>query len=461
MVGQDGVEGAMRALYRAGIWLSVDELKGRRHVVRGSTTIPVSHALLRGPQASGHFTVRTSGSGGLAAPLEVDLAAERDSAVNLFLSFYARGALEWEKGHCSVPGGSALNGLLKHAACGTPIRRWFCPIDPAAPGLHPRYLWSARALRMGGWMAGVPMPVPEQVPMDDPTPMVQWFHDTLRRGSTPHLRVAASRAVSICQAALDLGTDIAGAQFMLGGEPITAARRGIVERAGANVFVSYSSVDAGSMGNGCLAAEAPDDVHLYTHYQAIIQAGPPTSDGDLPPEALLVSTLSPHPYIPLINASLGDQATLVERQCGCPMEQFGWTTHAHNVRSFEKLTSGGMTFLSSHVLAALEESLPQRFGGAPTDYQLVEEESADGRPRLRLLVHPRLGPLDEAEVIRTFLNAVGRGSGVEHVMASLWRDAGFVRVERRAPETSTFGKIHHFRSVAARGSAPSPQASDP
>ena len=33
--------------------------------------------------------------------------------------------------------------------------------------------------------------------MDDPTPMVQWFHDTLRRGSTPHLRVAASRAVSI------------------------------------------------------------------------------------------------------------------------------------------------------------------------------------------------------------------------------------------------------------------------
>jgi hypothetical protein len=44
LVAQDGVEGAMHALYRAGIWLSVDELKGRRPVVRGSTTIPVNHA---------------------------------------------------------------------------------------------------------------------------------------------------------------------------------------------------------------------------------------------------------------------------------------------------------------------------------------------------------------------------------------------------------------------------------
>lgn len=35
------------------------------------------------------------------------------------------------------------------------------------------------------------------------------------------------------------------------------------------------------------------------------------------------------------------------------------------------------------------EALPARFGGGPTNYQLVEEARADGHPSLRLLVHAR------------------------------------------------------------------------
>ncbi|MBM2836780.1 MAG: hypothetical protein HW409_969, partial [candidate division NC10 bacterium] len=38
LVGQEGVEGALRALYRQGVYLTVDEFKGRRPVVRGNAT---------------------------------------------------------------------------------------------------------------------------------------------------------------------------------------------------------------------------------------------------------------------------------------------------------------------------------------------------------------------------------------------------------------------------------------
>ena len=74
--------------------------------------------------------------------------------------------------------------------------------------------------------------------------------------------------------------------------------------------------------------------------------------------------------------------------CGCPLERLGWTTHVQSVLSREKLTAAGMTFYDVDVVKILEHVLPQRFGGGPTDYQLVEEETAAGAPVVRLLVHP-------------------------------------------------------------------------
>jgi hypothetical protein len=38
LVGRDGLERALQVLYRGGVYLTVDELKGRRPIVRGSGT---------------------------------------------------------------------------------------------------------------------------------------------------------------------------------------------------------------------------------------------------------------------------------------------------------------------------------------------------------------------------------------------------------------------------------------
>src|SRR5262249_31532466 len=155
-------------------------------------------------------------------------------------------------------------------------------------------------------------------------------------------------------------------------------------------------------------------VHVMRDLFALIQPGADAEqDGVLPPRALLITSLHPNPLLTLLNVSLGDEATLLDRDCGCPLHGLGWTTHLHTIRSYEKLTGGGMTFLGAEVIAVLEEALPARFGGGPTDYQLVEDETPTGELCIRLLVHPRLGPLDAEEVREAFLEAIGHGSGAE------------------------------------------------
>jgi hypothetical protein len=146
---------------------------------------------------------------------------------------------------------------------------------------------------------------------------------------------------------------------------------------------------------------------------------------------------------------MGDVARMDRRRCGCALERLGWTLHLHGIRSIEKLTAGGMTFLETDVIRVLEEVLPARFGGGPTDYQLVEEEDDDGKPGLRLLVHPALGPLADQTVAETFLSAIGAGRGAERIMGLAWRDARVIRVDREPPRTTASGKILHLHAVAS------------
>lgn len=81
-VRRDGVEGALAALYAAGVCLSGDEFKGRRPVVRGSLSFTVDPATLVNPHAVVHGLSASSGSRGARTPVPIDLAFVRDHAVN-------------------------------------------------------------------------------------------------------------------------------------------------------------------------------------------------------------------------------------------------------------------------------------------------------------------------------------------------------------------------------------------
>jgi phenylacetate-coenzyme A ligase PaaK-like adenylate-forming protein len=259
-----------------------------------------------------------------------------------------------------------------------------------------------------------------------------------------------SPAVRLCHLAYESGIDLTGAVFSLGGEPLTEARRATIERVGAAISLHYGTTEAGNVGRGCLAPEAADDVHFGHDRLAVIQPGP-DSAAPFPPNATLLTSLYRHARLVLINVSLGDQAYVTQRACGCPMAELGWTTHLHSIRSYEKLTAGGMTFFDTDVMRVLDEALPARFGGSPTDYQLIDEELPDGRPGLRLLVNPRLGSLNETVIRDVFLAEIARTSATEAVMTRVWRDAGLPIVERAAAHPTPGGKVQHVhRAQQAR-----------
>jgi hypothetical protein len=213
-------------------------------------------------------------------------------------------------------------------------------------------------------------------------------------------------------------------------------------------------MECGPIAYGCLRPDAPDDVHVLSDLHAVIQPddGHPDDntlqDCAAGPAArpLYVTALHPRAPFVMLNVSMGDQAVMIERSCGCPLDRPGWTIHLTAIRSYEKLTGAGVTFHDTDVIRILEIVLPGRFGGTPLDYQLLEEETDGGDPRLRLLVHPRLGKLDEQAIVDAFLSGLDTATSVAPLMVRLWREIDILRVERLPPSATASGKILHFHS---------------
>ena len=118
-----------------------------------------------------------------------------------------------------------------------------------------------------------------------------------------------------------------GASEPSAGEPLPDAHRRKQRRAG--------------LHSHCLDEGAVNEVHLLSDLNAVVQPGNADGGPSLPSRALLLTTISPTAPMVALNLSLGDQARLDQRDCGCPYQQTGWTTHLTDIESFEKLNAGG------------------------------------------------------------------------------------------------------------------------
>lgn len=170
--------------------------------------------------------------------------------------------------------------------------------------------------------------------------------------------------------------------------------------------------------------------------------------------ALFHTTLLSSSPMLLLNVESGDEAVIVERACGCAFGQLGFTTLAHSIRSYEKLTSEGNTFFGGRLVELVESVLPMRFGGGPTDYQLVEQEIG-GLTRVLLLVSPVIGPVDEQAVLQTLRDWLTNTGRAERLMTEIWHDTRVLKVVRREPVASTSMKVLPLRKERKR------QPSDP
>ena len=156
---QDGVEDTLRALFARGVYLTVDEFKGRWPAVRGTDTTPVSPDDLRNPLVTPDWRARTGGSRGIGMDVGMSLAFHRDRAIDKALFLDARGGLGWRHAVWLVPG-VALFQILRFYACGIHSAQSFSPIDPHASEVPPLHRWSDRGVRWVSWAAGRPLPAP-------------------------------------------------------------------------------------------------------------------------------------------------------------------------------------------------------------------------------------------------------------------------------------------------------------
>jgi hypothetical protein len=277
------------------------------------------------------------------------------------------------------------------------------------------------------------------VPPDQAGRIAAWLAEQKRGGAPAILDTNTSTAVRACLAAKQLDVDISGSFFRVSAEPYTTGKDAIIRERGCRTASHYSCAEIGYMGMACANPNAVDEVHLMTDKVTIVQRKKKVGGGDISVGALAFTTvLSSCPKL-MLNVELGDYATVTRRNCGCLFDELGFDTHLHDVRSWEKLNSAGVTFLGTELIALVEDVLPARFGGHAMDYQFVEEEDA-GLTKVSLLVHPRIEDIDEHAVLETVLTELRACPG-GGVMADMWRESGTLRVHRREPHTTGAFKL--------------------
>jgi hypothetical protein len=444
-VRHDGVEGALAELYEAGVYVTLDEFKGRRPIRRAGLELAVQAHDYDNPLLLAHYEAGSGGSRGPSTRARVDLALLAHEAAAQLVFLDAAGGLGRPMGiwRTALPSGAAMKSVLRHAKIGILPERWFSPSKlECSRGLWRHWLFTRYVIVASRWL-GRPIPTPEHTPLDHAHVVAGWLAAKKAQGATAYLDAAVSSAVRVCLAARARGLDIAGTLFRVGSEPFTEARARIIDEAGCRALCHYAIGEVGRLGVACTAPQTIDEVHVAADVVALIQRE--RLVGGAAVGALFCSTL--HPAVPkvMVNVELGDYGVMSRRACGCPFDRLGFHQHLHAVRSYEKLTSEGMHFVGTELLRLVEEVLPDRFGGAPTDYQLVEdEEDGSGLPRVSLVVSPRVGEVDADRLIATALEVLGSeagSGGAGHIMALHWRDARTLRVLRREPYATAAAKI--------------------
>jgi len=440
LVASHGVDGALGRLFESGVHLTLDEFKGRRAIHRGAATLAPSASDFDNPLLTRHYVTQTSGSrGGGGTRLIVDLKqTAREAACDaVFLdTFGLRGRPQalWRP---APPGSAGLRAALFLARLGVPLDRWFSPV-PVSFRRDWQHAAFMHAIHAASRACGRRIPMPEFVPLDQASTVAGWLAGRTSEGRPAHLNTTASAAVRVVAAARHGGLDIAGTFFRVGGEPLSRAKVDRIRAAGCDVVCHYSMAETGRLGIACGARQHDDEVHVMTDKIAVIERDLPTA-GDDSIRGLLVSTLQVGMPKIMLNVEVGDSGILTTRACGCPWDALGFGLHLHAIRSYEKLTSEGMHFVGTDLAGVLEEVLPARFGGEPTDYQFVEQEH-DGLPQVSLIMSPRLPLADPADVARTVLDALAAQDTAHRMMAAIWGHGGTLRVVRAEPRTTRTGK---------------------
>ncbi len=454
-VSNDGIEASLRVLEREGIYFTVDEFKGRVPVKRNGMEFRCDAGMFDNPFMSDVYEVRSGAtrSAGTRIRIDFDYLHQRSLYDALLLDIHGCLTAPVANWFPVFPGAPGINSSLRFAHIGNPVRRWFSQVDEDKLTVGMERKWGKRLLYFLSRIYRSPLAQAEYVGLNDARTVAEWASQTVSSHAKCVVYTFAASAVRVCIAAAEAGLNIKGTKFLVTGEPLTAQKRKEIESAGASAVSVYGISEAGVIAAGCnMPYPQSDHCHLYGDTTAIITQEYTIPQSDSTVDAFLFTSILYESPKLLLNVGMGDFGDIQSHTCECEFGQVGFNACLSGIRSYEKLTGEGVTFVGTDFVWIIEKKLPDIYGGRSTDYQVVEEEDANGMTHLRLLVSPRVGNVNESEVVKTFLRLLKRAEdqGWAQSGTEMWKQSGMVRVVRDFPIATASGKILPFHLLKPR-----------
>ena len=448
MVGQAGLEPTLNELCDAGIYVTFEEIKGRTSVKRGDMEFTVNAADFNSPHPRPIAIGTSGGSTGTPAQSRLNLVHVGQQSIRSLLGYAMYGvadvpAASWRG---LFPETDGVSIVLQLAYNGRTLEHWFSsiPFFDRSPRMVFYHTMSYLMVVLAR-LYGLRVPFPQYVPLDDPLPVAQWAAQRVQQEGACLLRTLVSKGVRISKAAQENDIDLTGCTIWGGGEPPTPAKIAAIEASGAKYIPHFSFSEGGIVGIVCGNPATPDDLHFMASHFAMLQR--PITVFDQQIEAFYLTTLFPHTPATLINAQSDDFGIVETRDCGCMLGEMGLNVHMRNVRSYRKLTGEGTTLVGSDMAHIIESVMPARFGGGPLDYQLVEEEDAQGFTKLVLYVDPSVQLESESDVAEAFLEEMQRSMPATRIAATEYRQVDVIQVRREKPFVTSRGKQFPIRTL--------------
>jgi hypothetical protein len=439
-----GIEETLVRLAGEGAYLTVEEFKGKKNVIRGRHSFRVSPDSFDSESGSAGYRTQSSGTSNepTRSFVSLDLLSIRTPAS--CVAFAAHGLFSHAHAMYDsiLPGSGGINNLLIYSRMGVTTDRWFAqevPITTRSERLY--HYFTTQLIVLAANRFGSGLPKPEFLAHEEIETIVQWAAAQQARQRGCCITTAASNAARIARAALRLGISLEGTRFIVTGEPFTDSKREVIEKVGASGIPRYAYGGSVNVGYGCANPLFTDEIHVNQHLLALCANPRALSQASPGINPLLCTTVDPAFPRLLFNVESGDYGCIVRRDCGCGLEKAGLPLHLYNIRSFEKFTSEGMNYFYGDLYELFERNFPCEFGGGPGDYQLMEEEDGNGQTRLTLVVDPSVGSVDENMVLQRLRAALSNGSRGNRFMTKVWESAGTFRITRQKPHASPRGKI--------------------
>jgi hypothetical protein len=439
---KNGIEKTLETLRQSGVFLTYDEFKGRKEVVRGGKTFKFEQSDFNNSSIYHHLTIKTGGTTGPGVEGTVDFNSYSQTAVDraILYEIYNLWGVPIAIWFPTLPGCAGIGHLLHSTKIGKVPVKWFSQINSKDMKSSFKYKLQTNGVIYSGRLFGTKFPKPEVVDLNNAVRVAKWVVQMIRDYSGCCIATYPSSAIRVCQAANKEGLDISGTKFIVAGEPVTPVRLNEIKSVGAKAILFYAFAEGGTIGYGCANPIHDDEVHILSDCISFIQHKRKIQKTDLNIDAFLFTSLLPTARKILLNIEIGDYGIVEYRKCNCGFDKLGYNIHLHNIRSFEKLTSEGMNIAGIHLIKIIEEILPSKYGGDSTDYQILEDEDERGITRVNIIVSPIVGDIDEKDLLRTILSELNSGNN-NTFLPEIFSQSDTLCVKRIRPISTEMGKI--------------------